>query len=87
MTSFGKFLLRQQGRDDRVGDLATDFACDADHSHIFGEPLDVPTVTPDSLRRRLEKSGACQGALEALSDVEKEWLAEKTTNPKEREPK
>ena len=63
--SFTKWLLQQAGRDDPVGDLASDVARDPDWL-VSGRGL-------SGFLTYLRNRGACDGAIAALQQAWSEW--------------
>lgn len=64
--TFAEWLLKQTGRDDWIGTLATQ--AKADRGFTF-------KTTPDDLRKRLQDAGAEGDHFEALEDAEIQWLS------------
>lgn len=64
--SFCEWLRRQDGRNDRIGDLADDFRTDTESGSIrtFG-----------GLHKRMLAMDACIDALETLEIARQEWRA------------
>lgn len=63
--TFRKWLRKQRGRNDMIGDLAGDAFADRDWKGR----------TPLSLRRRILSVHHCDEAIEALDAARDEWVA------------
>ncbi|MGY0633623.1 YozE family protein [Luteimonas sp. A478] len=66
-SSFYSWLLKQRDRDDPVGDLSSDVACDRN--------FPSSSQSLDNLERHIAVKGACEEALTALREAFSEFLA------------
>ncbi len=76
--SFHSWLRAQKNRNDPVGDLSRDLRQDDEETRKgfdkYWRTVPKPLrLTPGTFRKYLEACGACDGAMGALDDAEKEW--------------
>ncbi len=64
---FATWLVAQSKRDDRIGDLASDFKCSM---RVKSKPT---TGTYKEVKNDLIGMGACSEAYEALREAKREW--------------